>query len=395
MGDLVFLWGYSLHRVLGLVLWFFVAVALGRLLQHMRMDVLTSGSLRRRNAAAVVGTTVFGAFTPFCACSIVPLIRSVLAAGVPVSVVMSFWIASPVMAPEEFGLTAKVFGMKLAVVRLIGALALGIAASIVARIMENRGLLDQVMRESKKRREVTPAAAGCCDAQASAPASSCGSRSCSVSPAADPSPAVVIRASAVASADGDAVLAPPGGLVPLTSCCDAPADPPGAATGGAAGTPPVTDGQDAPASWWRLATRSLHEVRPRDFAREMAGDTWTLGRWMLLGVIIEALIVRFVPPATFKGELGGNVLASVVIAAFLSIPLYLNGVSAIPVGAGLITMGMSPAGLTTFLLAGAITTIPAMTGVRAVVSSRVFALYVGTGIVGSILVGLIAAPFLT
>jgi hypothetical protein len=43
----------------------------------------------------------------------------------------------------------------------------------------------------------------------------------------------------------------------------------------------------------------------------------------------------------------------------LSIPLYMNGISAIPIDASPVTMGISPEGLTIFMLAGTITTITA------------------------------------
>ena len=124
---------------------------MGGLLQHLRMDVLTKGSLRRRSATAAVSTTFFGALTPFCACSIVPLIRSFLLAGVPVSVVMAFWIASPAMAPEIFALTTSAFGIKIAFARFFGAIVLALGASAVARVMERRGLLDNPVKLSKKK----------------------------------------------------------------------------------------------------------------------------------------------------------------------------------------------------------------------------------------------------
>ena len=145
--------------------------------------------------------------------------------------------------------------------------------------------------------------------------------------------------------------------------------------------------------WRTLATRSLKEVTLWDFSRDLLRDSWQMGRWMLIAVLIEALVVQFVPPTAFGTFLGGNVFTSVIIGAVLSIPLYLNGISAIPIGSSLVAMGMSPAGITTFMLAGAITTIPAMAGVKAVVHRRIFNLYLATGVLGSIAVGLLSAPF--
>lgn len=383
MSDLIIVLKYAENRALGLLPWFMVAVVLGGLLQHLRMDVLTKGSLRRQSATAALSTTIFGAFTPFCACSVVPLIRSFLVAGVPVSVVMAFWIASPAMAPEIFGLTASAFGIKVAVARLVGAIVLAMGASTVARIMERRGMLTEVVRAPRQKdaarvtgraepgRLITVQSLG-----TSIPlVESAGGGTALLT---RPAPAPVIDAPS--SGGGCCAPEPAAGAARSDACCE---------TDAAAGADP-----DAGVPWRTLAKRSLKEVTLWDFTHDLVRDSWLMGRWMLIAILIEALVVRFVSPTAFSGLLGGNVVLSVLIGALLSIPLYLNGISAIPIGLSLVAMGMTPAGITTFMLAGAITTMPAMAGVKAVVHSRVFNLYVGTGVLGSIAVGLLSAPFI-
>jgi uncharacterized membrane protein YraQ (UPF0718 family) len=74
--------------------------------------------------------------------------------------------------------------------------------------------------------------------------------------------------------------------------------------------------------------------------------------------------------------------------------LYLNGVGAIPIVGGLLAKGMAPGAAVSFLLGGAVTTIPAMVAVRSVVNNRVFALYLTIGTVGSALLGFIAQALL-
>jgi uncharacterized protein len=373
---------YSYHRAAGLAPWLLAAIVLAQLIQNMNLDVLASGGLRRRGAAAAAATTAFGAFTPFCACSIVPLIRGFLRAGIPLSIVMSFWIASPAMEPEIFGLTAKAFGWKVAVARLIGAIALGLGSAAVAHLMQSRGLLPRVLRDAPRH---TPAGE----------AIPAGMRAGTGVPA--PAGATAGQAAVI-------VLSPPRPAAellldsPADSCCSAVSadtDSGAAGDGGCGSTcsPPAAE-QARPQRWRDQARQGLKEASVWDFGSGMLRDCWLLGRWMLLAIGIEALVRQFVPASAFAGIMGSSVPASVCIAAVLSIPLYLNGVSAIPIGAGLISMGMGSAAMTTFLLAGSITTIPAMAGVRVTVTSRVFILYLGTGIIGSILVGLLAAPFI-
>ncbi|MDP3176886.1 MAG: permease [Spirochaetaceae bacterium] len=48
-----------------------------------------------RPAAAVILATLFGAVSPLCSCSVIPVIFSLLSAGMPLAPVMSFWLASP------------------------------------------------------------------------------------------------------------------------------------------------------------------------------------------------------------------------------------------------------------------------------------------------------------
>jgi uncharacterized membrane protein YraQ (UPF0718 family) len=406
VNTLMFLWSHSSSRVLQLLPWFLLAVVLGRLLQAVRLDVLTAGGLRRRNSTAIIGTTLFGSLTPFCACAIVPIIRSVLRAGVPVSVVMAFWISSPAMAPEEFGLTAKVFGAKIAIVRLAGAIVLGIAAALVARILEGRGLLKEPSREVA-REQLTAGAAGAASSGRPDPFQAACSRAAETCPVGARLPeradAATRRALADALAAGRATVLAPGpvasGTAGAATLAEAGAEPGCCAAAssrrpGGGGTADPRTHAAAP-GWLSTARQSLREIRPRAFVRGVGSDTWTLGRWMLAGILAEALVTRFVPPSAFGGLLGGhNLVLSVIIAGLLSVPLYLNGVSAIPIGAALLSLGLNPAALITFLLAGSITTIPALAGVRSVVTNRVFALYVATGIIGPMIIGLLAAPIL-
>ena len=58
---------------------------------------------------------LFGAVTPFCACSTVPMTLGFLQAGVPFGTVMSFVISSPLMDPLVFMLLGTFMGWKVAI----------------------------------------------------------------------------------------------------------------------------------------------------------------------------------------------------------------------------------------------------------------------------------------
>lgn len=60
---------------------------------------------------------------------------------------------------------------------------------------------------------------------------------------------------------------------------------------------------------------------------------------------------------------------------------------ALPIVGGLMQQGMDPGAALAFLIAGPITTIPAMAAVWGVAKRRVFLLYVGIGLVGALVFG--------
>jgi uncharacterized membrane protein YraQ (UPF0718 family) len=79
----------------------------------------------------------------------------------------------------------------------------------------------------------------------------------------------------------------------------------------------------------------------------------------------------------------------------IGVPAYLNGFVAVPVVAGLIENGMTPAAALTFMLAGAMTSIPAAIAVFSLVKRALFIWYVSLALVGAMAAGWAYQFFLT
>lgn len=92
------------------------------------LDRPLADALRRRAVVAVALAGIFGALSPFCSVSVVPVVAGVLGAGVPLAPVMAFWVGSPLIDPEMFVLTAGVVGLDFAVLRTVTAVAAGLLA---------------------------------------------------------------------------------------------------------------------------------------------------------------------------------------------------------------------------------------------------------------------------
>ncbi|GHG84803.1 permease [Pseudodonghicola xiamenensis] len=135
--------------------------------------------------------------------------------------------------------------------------------------------------------------------------------------------------------------------------------------------------------------RFWSEIPRREiFRKEVFTNGLFLLKWLALAYVLEALLVRYVPADLIAQLVGGEGVGSIAIAALVGMPAYLNSYVAPPLLAGLIGQGMSVGSAMAFMIAGAVSSIPAMAAVWSLVKPRVFALYLGLGLVGAVLAGL-------
>ncbi|MEV0728077.1 permease [Polymorphospora sp. NPDC050346] len=347
--DVVEVVRLTLVYLVQLAPWFALAIFISAMVDLLYLDIIARRTFRRRGWVGVVLAAAIGAFSPFCSLTVIPLIRKLLAGGIPLSAVMAFWVASPAMDPEIFAMTAAQIGMPLATARLVGAVILSVGAGFVVLLMERRGMFKNVLRrgyEKQERLEVPQ----------------CGQDQ--------------------PRTEEPALVGAGGGTAQATAACSQTA---AQGSGGSAG---VDDGEDDDRPWWPAAKASVRTRRNWQISfRNMGRDTLTLGKWLVLACVAEALIIMYVPGDLITTLLGKDPLVAIPLAAAISVPLYLNGVGAIPIIDGLLAKGMAPGAVVTFLLGGAVTTVPAMVAVRSVVTNRVFLTYLGISVFGSIIIG--------
>ena len=95
----------------------------------------------------IVLAALAGAVSPFCSCGVIPLIAALLTMGVPLSAVMAFWLASPIMDPSMFVLTAGVLGAEFAIAKTVAAVGLGLFGGFVVHLMARGGALLDPLRD--------------------------------------------------------------------------------------------------------------------------------------------------------------------------------------------------------------------------------------------------------
>jgi hypothetical protein len=335
---------------------------------------------------AIVLATVVGAFSPFCSCGVIPVIASLLISGVPLAPVMSFWIASPSMDPEIFFLSVGMIGWELAVWRLAATLVLSFGAGLITHFLMVTGWLGQPILRSRKSTPVQstfglikkgwdhlksrvskwrPAR------QPAGPLRSSSETLLQLAPvlqASSLAPAVAGSAGCV-SCSSDATLLPLQQILPAANIGNT-------SSAGCCNSQPVES----------ASCDNSNSFKSR-LLKETFSATWMVGKFMALAFILEALITFYIPASWISGTLGAQSPLAIFTAALLGVPAYTTSLTALPMISGLLTQGMNPAAALAFLIAGPITTLPAMAAVWPLVARRVFGLYVSFAMVGAILTG--------
>lgn len=141
-------------------------------------------------------------------------------------------------------------------------------------------------------------------------------------------------------------------------------------------------------------SKTLRPISLKKFGIEAGKTTLFLGKWLTLAFFVEAIIVHYVNPAWISAALGRNQPFAIPMATAFGIPLYTSGVAAIPIVQGLLANGMSNGAALAFLVAGPVTTVPAMLAVRALVKRRLFSIYLGASIIGSLIAGILFQAYM-
>ncbi|MGH1477415.1 MAG: permease [Geminicoccales bacterium] len=98
---------------------------------------------------AVILASLVGALTPVCGVTVLPLMASLLASGVPLAPVMAFWLSSPITDPAMLATTAGTLGFSFAIGKTLSAFGLGIIGGFATAGLEGRPWIRQPLRPNR------------------------------------------------------------------------------------------------------------------------------------------------------------------------------------------------------------------------------------------------------
>lgn len=114
----------------------FAVLAVGYL-KATGSEALLARAFEGRERHMIVMASLLGGLSPFCSCEVIPFIAALLAVGAPLSAVMAFWLASPLMDPAMFLITAGTLGVPFAVAKTFAAVGLGLLGGVTVYLLKN------------------------------------------------------------------------------------------------------------------------------------------------------------------------------------------------------------------------------------------------------------------
>ncbi len=144
---------------LGTLPFILFAVAATGYLRASGAESVVAKAFEGREIRMIVLASLVGGLAPFCSCEVIPFIAALLVAGAPLSAVMAFWLASPIMDPPMFLITTGALGLDFAIAKTLAAVGMGLLGGFGVYAIRGAKMLADPLLASVP-------TGGCCSAKA-------------------------------------------------------------------------------------------------------------------------------------------------------------------------------------------------------------------------------------
>jgi len=135
---------FFLYDSIKIFLLLFVFISLIGFLRTFLSQHRVRSWLSGKGPAPYLAAALFGAVTPFCSCSSIPIFIGFIAAGVPLGVALSFLITSPLINEYLVVLMFGFFGLTITGLYVLSGILLGV---IPGMLMERLGLSRYLVKD--------------------------------------------------------------------------------------------------------------------------------------------------------------------------------------------------------------------------------------------------------
>jgi len=146
IGDALNFFVYDTIKIL--ILLFLITFLMGIINSYFPIDRIRNFLSRHKlYGGEYVMASTFGAVTPFCSCSSVPLFIGFVKGGIPLGVTFAFLITSPLVNEVAIAIFLGMFGLKATLVYVTSGILLGVISGAVLGWMNLEPLLTDWVRK--------------------------------------------------------------------------------------------------------------------------------------------------------------------------------------------------------------------------------------------------------
>ena len=127
----------------------FAVLAVGYL-KATGAESLLAKAFEGREVRMIFLAALLGGLSPFCSCEVIPFIAAMLAVGAPLSAIMAFWLASPLMDPAMFLITSGTLGFDFAIAKTIAAVGIGLGGGFFVKALSGSMLFADPLKVAPK-----------------------------------------------------------------------------------------------------------------------------------------------------------------------------------------------------------------------------------------------------
>ena len=131
-----------------LILLFFISVLMGIINAYFPIERLRNYLVTHKMyGLQYLLASLFGAITPFCSCSSIPLFIGFVKGGIPLGVTFAFLITSPLVNEVAVAMFLGSFGLKVTLIYVISGILLGVIGGFVLGKMNLSPYLSDWVRQ--------------------------------------------------------------------------------------------------------------------------------------------------------------------------------------------------------------------------------------------------------
>ena len=146
LGSAVNFFFYDTIKIL--ILLFFISILMGIINAYFPIERLRNYlTTHKMYGLQYLLAALFGAITPFCSCSSIPLFIGFVKGGIPLGVTFAFLITSPLVNEVAVAMFLGSFGLKVTLIYVISGILLGVIGGFVLGRMNLSPYLSDWVRQ--------------------------------------------------------------------------------------------------------------------------------------------------------------------------------------------------------------------------------------------------------